>query len=1088
MVTPDFFISGGTLPENAASYIERRADQELRDYLEQREFCYVLTSRQMGKSSLMIRTASRLRRQGSLVAIVDLTAIGLNLTAVQWYRGMLAFIGQQLQLHDEMEQRWRELSDLGPVQRWIRVLEDVLLKCTSVPIVLFVDEIDCIVSLPFPADEFLGAIRECYNRRTRQPEFRRLSFCLLGVTTPSDLIRDMRNTPFNVGRRIELIDFTDAEASALAVGLVSPAMSGGRWPLPEAQRLLRRVMYWTSGHPYLTQRLCRQVRLEGSREVREVDRICRSLFLQPGGAERDDNLAFVQDRLVRASAAFSGGDAASLLALYSQIRRGKAIRKDPADRTLSLLLLSGIVRSTQDRVLVRNRIYATAFDHSWVTTHTPHAELRRQRDAYRVALMRTGAVAATAVVVFSGLALWALLSADRARLLGLQAVSLANARRVALERAQRLLYVAQIQSAWQAAEAGDFLRLGTLLAALRDNPELSPLRGWEWRYLWGRGHRARAILDGHSTPVSQVVFARNGTQLLTAGLDQTWLVRDPDTGLPTATLAPGSGAHKWQQAVSPDGCWVLRTTLDPPPRARAGQSYGWKAELVDLRSRSVRPLNSVPAFSSGFVFSPDGTWFAGVIHKGEGREVRLWNTNTGRYRSLPAGADLPSCLAISPDGRRLAVGDRGGAVVLWDAELGHPSSRLPGAGKRAEFLRFRGDGAALAVGYDGPRVTLWEPARCRPLFSFTPGVGSLCALALSPDGRLLAAGTRQPRVWSGPSEIRLWSVDRHRELPPLQGHTGPVLSLAFAPDSARLASGGWDHQVRLWDVRAVSGSRFRTRAGKAVFAMAFSSDGRRLALRGPRYAELWDVGSLQCISSLRQPDSQICVFSRDLNRLAFADRGGVTVRDFAGRQPDTLLALPAPPTALAFDRANRLLAGTAGGGLSVWDARRAVWTRQDSPPHFSSEAFAPAPNGVELAVVGSDACVHRWSVDSRRELGRQLRGPAHGPLEYSPDGNYLAVSGGTYARLWDLAHLHSETLGGLRQMVRSFSFSPDGKTLAIGSRDGGIRFWNVATAQEIGTLPGCALGNRAVAFSPDGELLAVGSEDGSVRLWRAPRE
>ena len=77
--------------------------------------------------------------------------------------------------------------------------------------VIFVDEIDAVRSLPFSTDEFFAGIREFYNRRTEDEELERLTFCLLGVASPSDLIRDTRTTPFNIGQRIELHDFTEAE-------------------------------------------------------------------------------------------------------------------------------------------------------------------------------------------------------------------------------------------------------------------------------------------------------------------------------------------------------------------------------------------------------------------------------------------------------------------------------------------------------------------------------------------------------------------------------------------------------------------------------------------------------------------------------------------------------------------------------------------------------------------------------------------------------------------------------------------------------------------------------------------------------------
>lgn len=82
-----FYVTGGTLRYDAPSYVERQADLDLFAGLLEGDFCYVLTSRQMGKSSLMVRTAARLRQQAVGVAVLDLTAIGQNLTAEQWYNG-----------------------------------------------------------------------------------------------------------------------------------------------------------------------------------------------------------------------------------------------------------------------------------------------------------------------------------------------------------------------------------------------------------------------------------------------------------------------------------------------------------------------------------------------------------------------------------------------------------------------------------------------------------------------------------------------------------------------------------------------------------------------------------------------------------------------------------------------------------------------------------------------------------------------------------------------------------------------------------------------------------------------------------------
>ena len=145
------------------------------------------------------------------------------------------------------------------------------------------DEIDAVRSLPFSTDEFFAGIREFYNRRTEDEELERLTFCLLGVASPSDLIRDTRTTPFNIGQRIELRDFTEAEAAPLAQGL----RRGER----EGAELLKRALYWTGGHPYLTQRLCQAVAdadpQSRSPNPQSVDRLCEVVLRAAGeGARR----------------------------------------------------------------------------------------------------------------------------------------------------------------------------------------------------------------------------------------------------------------------------------------------------------------------------------------------------------------------------------------------------------------------------------------------------------------------------------------------------------------------------------------------------------------------------------------------------------------------------------------------------------------------------------------------------------------------------------------------------------------------------------------------------------------------------------
>jgi hypothetical protein len=201
------------------------------------------------------------------------------------------------------------------------------------------------------------------------------------VATPSDLIQDTRTTPFNIGRRIELTDFTAAEAAPLAVGLgkanhrdtedtenhreereegsrtppgrstpswslsVSSVSSVSLWFAARRETLLGRILYWTGGHPYLTQRLCQAVAADPVvGDAGGVDRLCGELFLSRSAQEKDDNLLFVRERLLHSEA-----DTAGLLDLYGQVRAGKRVAVDDTSQLVSLLRLSGITRVADGR-------------------------------------------------------------------------------------------------------------------------------------------------------------------------------------------------------------------------------------------------------------------------------------------------------------------------------------------------------------------------------------------------------------------------------------------------------------------------------------------------------------------------------------------------------------------------------------------------------------------------------------------------------------------------------------------------------------------------------------------------------------------
>jgi len=354
------YTVGGTVQAGGGTYISRDADEELLRLCRAGEFCYVLTARQMGKSSLMVATRKRLAAEGIRSVEIDLTQIGTELsglTAEQWYLGLIELIVDQLDLDVDYVAWWDERARLGPTQRLSQFLRQVVLEQVSEPVVIFIDEIDSTLSLDF-TDDFFAAIRACYNARASDPAFKRLSFVLLGVATPGDLISNPQRTPFNIGRWMDLTDFTERQAIPLADGLGLPPV--------EAGQVLTWILDWTGGHPYLTQRLCAAA--AASREswnAATVDKLVEETFFGEQSAQ-DSNLRFVRDMLTQRAP-----DKAAVLKTYRRIRAGKAVPDEERSPVKTHLKLSGIVSAEDGYLHIRNEIYRRVFDLAWVRENTP---------------------------------------------------------------------------------------------------------------------------------------------------------------------------------------------------------------------------------------------------------------------------------------------------------------------------------------------------------------------------------------------------------------------------------------------------------------------------------------------------------------------------------------------------------------------------------------------------------------------------------------------------------------------------------------------------------------------------------------------
>ena len=365
---------GGGLGIGAPSYVERRADQDLYGALLKGQFCYIFNARQTGKSSLRVRMKYRLKQAGFACASIDVTSIGSErVTPKQWYKGVASELWRGFGLGGKVPFKawWEEQVGLSSIQRLSRFIEDVLLtEIADEKVFIFIDEVDSILSFGFSLDDFFALIRFFYNQRSHEPKYRRLTFALFGVATPSDLIQDRNRTPFNIGKAIELKGFQIEEARPLLQGFTD------RFDHPE--KILTEILKWTGGQPLLTQKLCQRAVVDDDHKLTklipdveslsEPDRIAawikslvQSQIIENWESQDDpEHLRTIRDRLLR-----KPQRAGRLLGVYQVIlQHGSAPADDSVEQVE--LQLSGLVIKRGGKLTVLNQIYQVVFNQNWL--------------------------------------------------------------------------------------------------------------------------------------------------------------------------------------------------------------------------------------------------------------------------------------------------------------------------------------------------------------------------------------------------------------------------------------------------------------------------------------------------------------------------------------------------------------------------------------------------------------------------------------------------------------------------------------------------------------------------------------------------
>lgn len=367
---------GGSLPPNSSSYVTRQADIIYYKALKAGSYSFVLNSRQSGKSSLRAKVMHQLQVEGTACAVVDITSIvSYQITPDEWYFGISQRLIKSFGIKIDILEWWDKNKRFSPVQKFSEFIDEIILKTLTGNIVIFIDEIDNTLKLKFKDDFFL-LVRSFFDKRADNIEYQRLTFSLIGVATPFDLIENRVRTPFNIGKEIDLYGFSIDEMKPLAIGLSKK--------FTNHSQITRAIHDWTGGQPLLTQKLCKLVLAlpnipEGS-EYLIVESIVRENIIN--NWESQDNpqhLKTIKERVILASTKTQkvNNNAIPMLEMYKKILLDGEIDNDGSVESIELKL-SGLVIQYKGKLKSYNLIYRAIFNLEWVDHEIdnirPHAE------------------------------------------------------------------------------------------------------------------------------------------------------------------------------------------------------------------------------------------------------------------------------------------------------------------------------------------------------------------------------------------------------------------------------------------------------------------------------------------------------------------------------------------------------------------------------------------------------------------------------------------------------------------------------------------------------------------------------------------
>lgn len=1114
MSEPVVYTVGGTVQAGGGLYIQRQADSELLELCRRGAYAYVLTTRQLGKSSLIVNTARRLAAEGVHPVIVDLTQLGSGATAEQWLFGLLDIVSEKLHLTTDLDEWWESRPQLGVVQRLTAFLEQVALAETEGRIVIFLDEIDATLRLAF-RDEFFGAIRYLYNSRATQPALARLSFVFVGVATPMELVADSTRTPFNIGARVELDDFTPEQARPLAAGMGLPEA--------ESRQVLEWIMAWTAGHPYLTVKLCDAV-ARGDAPVRsqaDIDALVRQTFMDAG--REDSNIQYARQALTKRAAP---EDRDTTLHAYRDVVRGRPrLRDEPQSPIVANLKLSGVVASRDGYLTIRNRIYSDIFTLEWVSALLP---LRRWWAKVPKSIKIAAALIFCLLVALSGISIYA----SRQKELAEQA----------LEEAESGRFASQGNHLLDDGEVEPGLLLAIEAARLHDSPDTYDLLR---RAIAFPDHLIRAFYYGDNWQMSGVDFKTRWMFQMAYGgsvqgdvpgrIDMAW----SPTGHTLVMRTPQS-VHEWDV----DNDIVRNATGGEAPHVGWSPNGRWRweavdgtIELFDIQSDRQMTLPydgnlNIPPIQP--VWSPDERWVVLVssatvsvwdlatetsqvvledqsvngvewnsasslvlVKTGFSQRVIVWNPLQGRqiqdfahrYRGFASwiGADN-HILIVLDDGLHVydaisgqqrapynhevrasvTLNEAGNAFLerissisrtdVRDVTTGELQFSIPGRDRASvRDATWSPDSTLILVQYGDPHLEVWTATGA--LLSSVSLLNPLIYAGWNPVGRFFTTiDGNVVRVWDAST-----GQERHRFV-----HPATVTQIAWSPDGSLLAtySAG---AVRVWATETEPENPNLLHGSRVIQAIWGEDNDRIITVSTDNLVHVWNTTTVQETAVLDY-DSYV---------------PGISTLDGDGRS---------------------ILIANNDGTVRLMSVKGDDKDDEVVIQHYAYAYHAEwNENKSQVLTVGQESGTGRDGLSGQARISEVDTGETVLSLDHTgwvssarwnKDESLILTTGDDGVLVWNAASAQIElripasTPYGFRQAA----WNPD-ETLILTANAEGAQIWSAASGSDMATLEHYdgAAGFRTssmvrASWSPDGQQIVTwGASDNRVIIWGVGR-